>query len=156
MKRAINPPIFVYGSRVIGNNYKGIGPMRSSHSTLWTAFEDAEGGEIYVKKIPSMKVVDLAKTIAPNAELENIGIRPGEKLHEIMISIEDAMFTYEYDKYYKILPSIHNWYADETRIKDGKKVIDGFSYTSDNNKEWMTKEELNKWIDTDFHNMVKV
>ena len=123
---------------------------------VWTALEDAEGGEIYVKKIPSMKVVDLAKTVAPEAEMEYVGIRPGEKLHEIMISVEDAMFTYEYDKYYKILPAIHNWYTDETRIKDGKKVPDGFSYTSDNNKEWMTKEELNKWINTDFHNMVKV
>ena len=103
-----------------------------------------------------MKVVDLAKTIAPGAELEYVGIRPGEKLHEIMISVEDSLFTYEYKDYYKILPAIHNWYNDETRIKDGKKVLDGFSYTSDNNKEWMTKEELNKWIDTDFHNMVKV
>ena len=121
---------------------------------VWTAFEDAEGGEIYVKKIPSMSIVDLAKTIDPNAEMVNVGIRPGEKLHEIMISIEDAMFTYEYDKYYKILPAIHDWYTDETRIKDGKKVLDGFSYTSDNNKEWMTKEELQKWIDSDLHNML--
>ena len=123
---------------------------------VWTAFEDAEGGEIYVKKIPSMKVIDLAKTISSEAELEIVGIRPGEKLHEIMISIEDSMFTYEYDDYYKILPAIHEWYIDETRIKDGKKVPDGFSYSSDNNSEWMTKEELSCWIDNEFQSMVKV
>jgi UDP-N-acetylglucosamine 4,6-dehydratase len=123
---------------------------------VWKAFEDAEGGEIYVKKIPSMKVIDLAKTIDPDAELEYVGIRPGEKLHEIMISHEDAQYTYEYDGYYKILPAIHDWYSDENRIKNGKSVPEGFSYTSDNNKEWMTCEELSNWIDTDFINMVKV
>jgi UDP-N-acetylglucosamine 4,6-dehydratase/5-epimerase len=121
---------------------------------VWKALEDAEGGEIYVKKIPSMNIVDLARTIDPGAKLEIVGIRPGEKLHEIMISVEDAMYTYEYDSYYKILPAIHDWYRDETRIKNGKKVPDGFSYTSDNNKEWMTKGELKKWIDFDLHNMV--
>ena len=123
---------------------------------VWTALEDAQGGEIYVKKIPSMKLTDLAKAVAPDAKLDFVGIRPGEKLHEIMISIEDAMFTYEYEKYYKILPSIHNWSKDVNRIKDGVKVPDGFSYTSDNNAEWMTKEDLKQWIDRDLQNMVKV
>ncbi len=123
---------------------------------VWTALEDAKGGEIYVKKIPSMKIVDLAKTIAPNAELEYVGIRPGEKLHEIMISEEDARFTYEYDTYYKILPAIHDWYTDENRINGGRKVPDNFSYTSDNNIQWMSQEELNAWIDFEFHNMVKI
>jgi len=122
---------------------------------VWKAFEDAEGGEIYVKKIPSMNIVELAKAIDPNAEMENVGIRPGEKLHEIMISVEDAKFTYEYDSYYKILPAIHDWYKDETRIKNGKKVPDGFSYTSDNNKEWMSQKELQSWITSDYQNMVK-
>jgi len=123
---------------------------------VWTAFNDAEGGEIYVKKIPSMKVTDLAETIDAEAEQVHVGIRPGEKLHEIMISIEDSLFTYEYDTYYKILPAIHDWYTDETRIKDGKKVPEGFSYSSDNNKEWMTKSELKGWIDSEFHKMIKV
>lgn len=123
---------------------------------VWTAFEDAEGGEIYVKKIPSMRVVDLAEAIAPDASKEFVGIRPGEKLHEIMISVEDAMFTYEYKDYYKILPAIHNWYRDETRIKDGEKVADGFSYSSDNNSEWMTKKQLQSWIDNHLHKMVTV
>ena len=122
---------------------------------VWTALEDAQGGEIYVKKIPSMKLIDLAKAIAPEAKLDFVGIRPGEKLHEIMISIEDALFTYEYEGYYKILPSIHNWAQDVNRINDGVKVPDGFSYTSNNNTEWMTKEELKQWIDRDLQNMVK-
>lgn len=122
---------------------------------VWKAFMDAEGGEIYVKKIPSMKVVDLAKTIAPEAELKQIGIRPGEKLHEIMISTEDSMYTYEYDEYYKILPAIHEWYTDENRIKNGKPVPEDFSYTSDNNKEWMSPRELSDWVTAEFGNMVK-
>lgn len=123
---------------------------------VWKAFEDMEGGEIYVHKIPSMKVTDVAKAVDPEAELKFIGIRPGEKLHEIMISEEDSLYTYEYDTYYKILPAIHEWYMEETRIKNGKKVPDGFSYTSENNSEWMKIEELQKWIKDEFHKMVKV
>lgn len=122
---------------------------------VWKAFEDAVGGEIYVKKIPSMKVVDLAKTIDPEAELKEIGIRPGEKLHEIMISEEDSLYTYEYNGYYKILPAIHEWSSDLNRIQDGALVPEGFSYTSDNNKEWMSSKELGSWIEDEFQNMVK-
>lgn len=113
---------------------------------VWHAFEDMEGGEIYVKKIPSMKVTDLARAIAPNASLEYVGIRPGEKLHEQMISEEDALYSYEYPEHFKILPAIHNWHLSPGRIKDGKKVPEGFSYTSDNNSEWMGIEELQRWI----------
>jgi UDP-N-acetylglucosamine 4,6-dehydratase len=114
---------------------------------VWHAFEDMFGGEIYVKKIPSIKVTDLAKVIAPEAIQEVIGIRPGEKLHEQMISSEDAFYTFEYPYHFKILPAIHEWDKDVNRIKDGKKVSEGFSYTSDNNKEWMTDYELASWID---------
>lgn len=113
---------------------------------VWHAFDDTVGGEIYVKKIPSMKVVDLAKAVAPNAQLDFIGIRPGEKLHEQMISEEDSLFTYEYPDHYKILPAINNWSSCEQRIKDGRKVAEGFSYTSDNNPEWMSRETLQAWI----------
>ena len=70
---------------------------------VWKAFEDMVGGEIYVKKIPSMLVTDIAKSVDPNAALKYTGIRPGEKLHEQMIGVEDALFTYEYDDYFKIL-----------------------------------------------------
>ena len=113
---------------------------------VWQAFDDMIGGEIYVKKIPSMKVVDLARIVAPDARQEVVGIRPGEKLHEQMISLEDAAFTFEYSDYYKILPQINNWNIDENRIKDGVKVPEGFVYSSDNNRVWMSDVELEAWI----------
>ena len=113
---------------------------------VWHAFEDMQGGEIYVKKIPSMKVVDVATAVSPEAKQETIGIRPGEKLHEQMISVEDALYTYEYPEHFKILPVIHNWSSDPFRIKDGKKVAADFVYASDNNQEWMSVEDLNVWI----------
>ncbi|MDX5444655.1 MAG: UDP-N-acetylglucosamine 4,6-dehydratase (inverting) [Zoogloeaceae bacterium] len=114
---------------------------------VWHAFDDMEGGEIYVKKIPSMKVTELAKVVAPEARLDFIGIRPGEKLHEQMIGEEDSFYTYEYPEHFKILPAIHEWDRDGNRIKDGKKVAEGFSYTSDNNPCWMEPAELQAWID---------
>ena len=114
---------------------------------VWKAFEDMVGGEIYVKKIPSMKVIDIANSINPSAKIDIIGIRPGEKLHEEMVSNDDANFTYEYDEYYKILPAINDWHLDKARIKKGKKVSKDFSYTSKNNNDWMTKEQLKNWID---------
>jgi UDP-N-acetylglucosamine 4,6-dehydratase/5-epimerase len=114
---------------------------------VWHAFEDMVGGEIYVKKIPSMKITDVARVIAPDATQETVGIRPGEKLHEQMIGGEDAYYTYEYPEHYKILPAIHQWDKDAHRIKNGRKVPEGFSYTSDNNAEWMTPGQLRTWID---------
>ncbi len=114
---------------------------------VWHAFEDMVGGEIYVKKIPSMKVIELAKVIAPNAKHEIVGIRPGEKLHEQMIGVEDALYTYEYPEHFKILPAIHNWDRDTSRIKGGKRVQEGFSYTSYNNTEWMNGADLQAWVD---------
>lgn len=114
---------------------------------VWHAFEDMEGGEIYVKKIPSMKIVDIATAIAPDAKQKIIGIRPGEKLHEQMIGPDDAYYTYEYPGHFKILPSIHEWNRDFKRIKDGARVPEGFTYCSDNNKEWMTIDSLRAWID---------
>jgi UDP-N-acetylglucosamine 4,6-dehydratase len=110
------------------------------------ALEDMKGGEIYVKKIPSIKVIDIAKVIAPNAKLKFIGIRPGEKLHEKMISKEDADFTFEYDTYYKIFSMINRVKKNKLSQMKGKKVPYGFSYRSDTNNQWMTKSELKKWI----------
>tara|TARA_Y100001001_G_scaffold4669_1_gene4869 strand:+ start:6707 stop:7705 length:999 start_codon:yes stop_codon:yes gene_type:complete len=117
---------------------------------VWHAFEDMEGGEIYVKKIPSMKVTDLARVIAPEAKQEVVGIRPGEKLHEQMIGAEDAFYTYEYPEHYKILPAINSWDKDANRIKGGKKVPEGFVYASDNNNEWMSDADLKAWIETNW------
>jgi len=114
---------------------------------VWHAFDDMIGGEIYVKKTPSIKITDIAKVIAPKAKHKIIGIRPGEKLHEEMISSDDSYSTYEYSNYYKILPQINEWRKDKLRIKDGKKVSEGFIYSSDKNLEWMTKSNLQKWID---------
>lgn len=117
---------------------------------VWKAFEDALGGEIYVKKIPSMNIVDLAKAVAPDAKHKIIGIRPGEKLHEQMISKEDSYYTYEYEDYYKILPNIYNCSSQIDRIKGGKKCPEGFSYTSDSNEEWMSVETLQDWIRSEY------
>ena len=114
---------------------------------VWHAFNDMVGGEIYVKKIPSMKIVDLARIIAPNAKHKIIGIRPGEKIHEQMIGVEDAQFTYEYQDYFKILPQINNWYLTESRIKNGKLVDPDFFYDSGTNEEWMAESELKHWLD---------
>ena len=94
-----------------------------------------------------MKIVDIAKVIAPEAKHKIIGTRPGEKLHEQMISLEDSNSTYEYSDYFKILPQINEWGEDLLRIKNGKKVNSEFIYSSLNNKEWMTKSQLKNWID---------
>ncbi|MDI7863635.1 UDP-N-acetylglucosamine 4,6-dehydratase (inverting) [Rhizobiaceae bacterium n13] len=123
---------------------------------VWHAFDDMEGGEIYVKKIPSMKVTDLARAVAPEAKLRFVGIRPGEKLHEQMIGEEDSFYTYEYPEHFKILPAIHNWHASNERIKDGVKVPDGFSYTSSNNREWMSVETLQSWVEANKTKIGKV
>lgn len=110
------------------------------------AFADMLGGEIYVKKIPSMNIVDIAKAINEKIEHEIIGIRPGEKLHEQMIGIEDSIYTFEYDEYFKILPAINDWFKDKSRIKNGTPVAENFEYTSNNNDLWMTKSDLQEWI----------
>ena len=113
---------------------------------VWHAFDDMHGGEIYVKKIPSMTLVDIARAVAPDAKHKLIGIRPGEKIHEQMIGLEDAAHTYEYSDHYKILPAIHNWSSDPARINGGVKVAEDFVYTSDKNTDWMRVEELQAWI----------
>ena len=114
---------------------------------VWHAFDDMVGGEIYVRKIPSMKVTDIARAVAPNARHEIIGIRPGEKLHEQMIGSEDAPHTYEYTDHYKILPAIHDWSQDPERINGGQKVAPDFTYCSDNNTDWMSVSSLRTWIE---------
>ena len=93
-----------------------------------------------------MNILDIAKAVNPSAKLKFIGIRPGEKLHEQMIGFEDAPYTYGYKDHYKILPMIHDWYNDPLRIKDGTKVANDFIYSSDNNVEWMSIEQLKQWI----------
>jgi len=113
---------------------------------VWHAFNDMQGGEIYVKKIPSMKITDIAKAVSETAKQSIIGIRPGEKIHEQMIGMEDAPHTYEYHDHYKILPAIYNWSSDSKRNKDGIKVAENFTYSSEENQDWMSVEDLRKWI----------
>jgi len=131
-------------------------PLNQGVELVWHAFTNMIGGEIYVKKIPSIKVIDIAKVINPKAKYVITGIRPGEKLHEQMISEDDSSSTYEYSSYYKILPQINEWGKDKLRIKGGKKVSRGFIYRSDLNKEWMTNKELKKWIDQNKSYFIKV
>ena len=123
---------------------------------VWKAFDDMQGGEIYVKKIPSMTITDIAKAVAPDAEHDIIGIRPGEKVHEQMIGFEDAPHTFEYDDHYKILPAIHGWSNDPSRIGTGTRVPEGFIYSSERNTEWMSVDQLRAWIDTNRTKMLAI
>ena len=118
---------------------------------VFSNFERMHGGEIFIPKIPSMKIVNLAKAMAPNLGIKIIGIRAGEKLHEIMISSDDSHLTYEFKDYYTIAPSIKFWdeeldYSQNALKEKGKKVKEGFSYSSDNNPSWASDEEILKII----------
>ena len=123
---------------------------------VWTAFEDMVGGEIYVKKIPSMKVTDLASVVAPDCKQDVIGIRVGEKLHEQMIGLEDAPFTLKYDGYYKILPNINEWHNDPLRMSGGKPVDHDFVYSSEKNQQKMTIDFLSAWVEKNQASFVKI
>jgi len=111
------------------------------------AIEHAWGGEIFIPKIPSYKIIDVAKAVAPDCDLEVIGIRPGEKIHEEMITPSDSFYTYDLGKYYTILPSVPNFeIQDYINQHDAKKVPEGFNYTSGNNTEWESVESLRTLI----------
>ena len=111
------------------------------------SLERMSGGELFIPKIPSMNIMDLAKAIAPNAEKKIIGIRPGEKIHEIMISSDDAINTIEFETYFVIQPA-HPWWdnLEYIKINGGKPVDDGFNYSSGNNTQWLTINEIRKII----------
>ena len=123
---------------------------------VWHAFKDMVGGEIYVKKIPSMNILDIAEASAPGVNHEIVGIRPGEKIHEQMIGEEDAPHTYEYSNYFKILPAINGWNNDKKRIGDGIQVNPSFTYSSNNNTEWMAVNELKDWIEKNKDDLGKI
>lgn len=108
---------------------------------VFKALEISQGAEIFVPKIPSMKMTDVAKSVAPNCDIKVTGIRPGEKLHESMISVDDAANTREYDDHYRIYPTTHKW-SDGREMEGGKRVADNFEYTSDKNTMWMTTDQL--------------
>ena len=111
------------------------------------ALGDMQGGETYVKKVPSMKIVDLARAISKSVDFEVIGIRPGEKLHEQMISKEDGKFTFEYSDYYKILPAINSSISNVKLIGQGIPVDENFYYSSELNSDWMSSNDIQKWIE---------
>jgi UDP-N-acetylglucosamine 4,6-dehydratase (inverting) len=107
------------------------------------ALENAWGGELFVPKIPSYRIMDVAKAIGPECEHRLIGIRPGEKIHEEMITSSDSYNTYDLGKYYVILPTVTNWNVEEyKKAFNAQKIEDGFSYTSGDNREWETVESL--------------
>ena len=119
------------------------------------ALEHAWGGEIFVPKIPSYKITEVARAIGPNCEQKIVGIRPGEKLHEEMITETDALSTIELDRYYVILPSTPNWSVDKfVEHFHGQRMPLGFHYDSANNKEWLDaeqiREEIRLHVDADF------
>lgn len=139
----------------LGHKNKGFLPITDARMTrflisldqgidlVWTALKETEGGEIFVPKIPSMKMVDLAQALAPECELKFTGIRPGEKLHESMISEDDAGYTYDHGEYFTIQPAIRSWSVqNKDHLKKARLTEAGFSYTSDKNDRWMTKETL--------------
>lgn len=107
------------------------------------SLEEMRGGELFVPKIPSMRITDLVRAIAPECRTRVIGIRPGEKLHEILVSEDDARHTVEFDNYYAILPATHSWDIDDYATENGGRPCpDGLCYSSDKNTRWLTVEEL--------------
>ncbi len=111
------------------------------------ALEEAKGGETFISKIPSFKITDLAEAMLPGCEKPEVGIREGEKLHEIMVTVEDSMTTYEYEKHFIVYPQMV-WNNRQKPDLSGKKVEQGFSYSSDNNTEWLTVEEIRELLKT--------
>jgi UDP-N-acetylglucosamine 4,6-dehydratase len=106
------------------------------------------GGEIFIPKIPSMSIIDLAKAIAPECRLEVIGIRPGEKLHETMVPADDAHHTFEYEDCFVIRSLSGDWAGNGIQSRNGgRPVSEGFRYSSDNNPRWLTVEELQRLVD---------
>lgn len=147
-------PLF---KKLIENGAKELPVTDENMTRFWITLEEGvnfviknfyrmKGGEIFVPKIPSMRIIDLARAMAPNLKIKIIGIRPGEKLHEAMISKDDSHLTLEFDDHYVIKPAIDTFRRtdfSENELKEkGKKVKCGFKYTSDTNSRWLTKEEL--------------
>ena len=112
------------------------------------ALEEAKGGETFISKIPSFKITDLAEAMLPGCVKKEVGIRPGEKLHEVMVTTEDSFTTYEYDKHYIIYPQMV-WSTSRRPEPTGKKVEEGFYYSSGNNSEWLSVEDLRRLLKTD-------
>lgn len=111
------------------------------------ALKESKGGETYISKIPSFKIKDLANAMLPNCELKQVGIREGEKLHEVMITKDDSRYTYEYEHHYIIYPHFDWWSSQKYMTPGGKSIEEGFEYNSCTNSHWLSVEELIKTID---------
>jgi len=109
---------------------------------VFKALEESKGGETYISKIPSFKITDLAKAMLPDCELNEVGIREGEKLHEVMVTKDDSRMTYEYEKHYIIYPHFDWWSSKRHFTKGGRNIEEGFEYNSGTNVEWLDVEEL--------------
>ena len=110
------------------------------------ALSEARGGETFISKIPSFKITDLAQAMLPGCQMPEVGIREGEKLHEIMVTTEDSLTTYEYDKHFIVYPQMVFNDRQKEPIPGGKKVADGFSYSSGNNTEWLSVDEIKELL----------
>lgn len=109
------------------------------------ALHEAKGGETFISKIPSFHITDLAQAMAPQCRTKEVGIREGEKLHEVMVTPEDSAMTYEYEKHYIIYPH-YNWWEENRILPGGTKVQDGFAYSSGTNTQWLGTDELRKLL----------
>lgn len=114
------------------------------------ALEEAQGGETFISKIPSFKITDLAQAMLPGCEMPEVGIREGEKLHEIMVTREDSLHTYEYEKHFIVYPH-YDWWDKSKILPGGTLVEQGFEYSSGNNKEWLSVEDLKNKLKTDIY-----
>ncbi|MBM7615377.1 UDP-N-acetylglucosamine 4,6-dehydratase (inverting) [Alkaliphilus hydrothermalis] len=114
---------------------------------VFKALEESKGGETYISKIPSFKITDLAKAMLPDCELKEIGIREGEKLHEVMVTKDDSRLTYEYENHYIVYPHFDWWSSARHFTNGGDTIEEGFEYNSGTNKEWLNVEELRKRIE---------
>ena len=149
--------VIPYFKKLIENGVRELPITDEQMTRFWLKLDDAvdmvlmaldimQGGELFVKKVPSMKVTDLARTIAPALSLKNVGIRPGEKIHEVMITKEDAKNTVEFDEYFVVKPPFDLKNLNE-KYKTGKPLVNGFEYHSGNNSEWLSTEQMREMLD---------
>ena len=119
--------------------------LRQGVELVIRALEEARGGETFISKLPSFKITDLAQAMLPGCPMPEVGIREGEKLHEVMVTVEDSPHTYEYDKHFIVYPQMV--WSDRQKVQPtGKKVEEGFSYSSGNNTQWLNVEEIKELL----------
>lgn len=121
--------------------------LRQGVELVIKALEESKGGETFISKMPSFKITDLTKAMLPDGKTREVGIREGEKLHEIMVPVEDFPYTYEYDRHFIVYPQMV-WSESRRAVPTGKKVSEGFYYSSDSNTEWLSVEEIREMLKT--------